>query len=62
MEHVINDVIVPTPVANVLEDLRGKIAALMGITLYGNRLTMRWTNSDGRLVQVSTIIVSVDDG
>lgn len=45
-------------VAAVLEQLRQKIATIAGVTLIGNRLTIRWT-MNGQLVDVHTIIENV---
>ena len=42
----------------VLEELRSKIANIAGVTLTGNRLTVRWYQL-GRLVDVHMIIESV---
>lgn len=45
----------------ILEELRKKIATIAGVTLMGNRLTVRW--GDGEcLKDVHMIILSVDDG
>lgn len=41
----------------VLEKLREKIAREFGVTLDGNRLTLRWDS-----FEVHTIIVEVEDG
>lgn len=44
--------------ASVLEELRCKIAGIAGVTLTGNRLTVRWYKDD-QLVDVHMIIESV---
>lgn len=44
--------------SKVLEELRSKIAVIAGVTLTGNRLTVRW-NQDGALVDVHMLIESV---
>lgn len=44
--------------ASVLEELRTKIAGVAGVTLTGNRLTVRWYK-DGQLVNVHMLIESV---
>ncbi len=51
MEH-------PQPVAETLEEMREKLGEWFGVTLQGNRLTLRW-NKDGHLVDVHAVIVSV---
>ena len=45
-------------VDRVLEVLRQKISQVAGVTLNGNRLTVRW-NMDGELVDVHMIVESV---
>lgn len=45
-------------VAYVLEEMRQKVGKEFGVTLVGNRLTVRW-NMDGQLVDVHMIIESV---
>ena len=45
-------------VEDVLEELRDKVATVAGVTLTGNRLTMRWYKDD-QLVDVHMIIESV---
>jgi hypothetical protein len=45
-------------VAYVLEQMRQKVGKEFGVTLVGNRLTVRW-NMDGQLVDVHMIIESV---
>jgi len=42
----------------VLEELRDKIAKVAGVTLTGNRLTVRW-NMDGHLVNAHMVIERV---
>lgn len=42
----------------VLEELRSKIAGVAGVTLMGNRLTVRWYQDD-QIVDVHMIIASV---
>lgn len=44
--------------AKVLEELRSKIADVAGVTLTGNRLTVRW-HKDGQLVNVHMLIERV---
>lgn len=48
--------------AKILETLRARIANVAGVTLVGNRLTVRWNDEEGRLVDVHMAILSVDDG
>jgi hypothetical protein len=45
-------------VADVLEEMRKKVASQFGVTLVGNRLTLRWTK-DGQTVSVHAIIAEV---
>jgi hypothetical protein len=45
-------------VDRVLTDLRHRLAGNFGITLIGNRLTLRW-NLDGQLVDARMIVESV---
>ncbi len=45
-------------VAKVLEYLRQKLATTMGVSLVGNRLTLRWY-AEGELVDVHMIISEV---
>jgi Ni,Fe-hydrogenase III large subunit len=45
-------------VAYVLEQMRQKVGKEFGVTLVGNRLTVRW-NMDGQLVDAHMIIESV---
>ena len=45
----------------VLNELREKIAKVMGVTLQENYLTMRFNNKDGKLVAVTAEIVNIDD-
>ena len=55
----------PTGVENILEDLRNMIGTKMGagVTLTGNRLTIRWTpKMSKKMVQVHMVILEVDDG
>lgn len=42
----------------ILEDLRDQIAQNAGVTLTGNRLTIRWSRG-GKLVQVHCVILQV---
>jgi len=55
-----------TPLADrdeILEQLRLSISKSMGVSLVGNRLTVRWRNKKTKqLVQVHMIIAEVDDG
>lgn len=45
-------------VAEVLERMRAKMAEVFGVTVTGNRCTVRW-NMDGQLVDVHMIIENV---
>ena len=49
---------VTTEQQQVLEALRSRLADIAGVTLQGNRLTVRW-DQDGALVDVHMIIESV---
>ena len=42
----------------ILEELRSKLAQVAGVTLTGNRLTVRWNRGDD-LVQVHAVILEV---
>lgn len=45
-------------IAAVLEELRTKIGQVAGVTITGNRCTVRW-NMNGQLVDVHMIIESI---
>lgn len=49
---------ITTEQQQVLEELRSLLANIAGVTLQGNRLTVRW-DQDGALVDVHMIIESV---
>ena len=44
--------------ASILEQLRKKIGDVVGVTLAGNRLTVRWNDENERLVDVHLIVIS----
>lgn len=47
----------------ILEDMRARIAKghQFGVTLSGNRLTLRWTGADNRSVDAHMVILHVSD-
>lgn len=51
-------------VDETLEELRLKLAKIVGVTLQGNRLTVRWHDPKdrGKLKSVHMVILEVDDG
>ena len=51
----------PEGVAPILENMRKKCAEQFGVTLVGNRLTLRCYH-EGNLVSVHMIIENVEDG
>lgn len=51
----------PDGVAPILKELQKRIAKVAGVTVVGNRLTVRWRQG-GKLVQVHAVIVNIDDG
>lgn len=52
------EIVVDSETETVLEDMRKKIARNFGVTLQGNRLTLRWY-IDNTCVSVHTIIEHV---
>lgn len=52
--------------AHILEELRQKLATIAGVTLGGNRVTVRFYGKEDRkrkyLLEVSMVVVNVDDG
>lgn len=63
MEHPLYEMKYPTAkVGKILEALRLKIAKEAGVTLVGNRLTVRWNMPDRKMAQVHMIIENVEDG
>lgn len=61
MNHDIYKTLPYPGVDEILEEMRTKIAKEFGVTLTGNRLTVRWW-IDEKLVDVHMAILSVDDG
>ncbi len=52
----------PPKAEAILEELRKRIATVAGVTLSGNRLTVRWNNEDNEIVHVHSVILHVEDG
>ena len=45
--------------AEMLEFMRSEIAKKFGVTLIGNRLTLRWTMPDGEYADAHMVIINV---
>lgn len=61
MERPIYHVVMEPEEEQILEEMRKHCAKEFGVTLTGNRLTLRWYRG-GKLVHVHMIIEHVDDG
>lgn len=64
--NVLNEVDVGYTSGKILEELRQKLATIAGVTLVGNRVTVRFYGKEDRqrkyLLEVSMVVVDVDDG
>lgn len=61
MKYPIYELKYPEETAKILNDLQKRCAKNFGVTLVGNRLTLRW-GVGSTLQQVHMIIENVDDG
>ena len=63
MQEPIVEVYLSLRQRGILEDLRIMLSKEAGVTLIGNRLTIRYRHpDDGTLCEVHTIIEYIDDG
>lgn len=64
MEHQIFEITEQAPeVEEAFKEFKHRIALTgMGLTMQGNRVTVRWYDKQKRLVDMHMIIVSVHDG
>lgn len=61
MKHDVYEIQPDQNVDPLLEQMRDRISQAAGVTLAGNRLTVRWRDR-GYLREVHMVILEVDDG